>query len=110
MHHARNDELATHAGILPVKRLEASLGTRNEPITYWIRIGDHLVRGALEQKLTTIREGFAGRVADGILFRVSSIDPVANQAFALQNRFVDDLLSAVNPEARRLLVGSTSTM
>lgn len=105
MRGARNDELAYAQGNLPVKRLEASLGSRHEPITYWIRIGDHLVRGGLEQKITTIREGFAGRVADGILFRVSSIDQDVTQAYALQDRFVTQLLEAVDPSVLHLLIG-----
>ncbi|MCW5640843.1 MAG: EpsI family protein [Rhodoferax sp.] len=106
MRRASDEQLKTDLGVLPIKRLEASLGSRNEPITYWIRIGDHLVRGGYEQKITTIREGFAGRVADGILFRVSSIDQDARQAYALQDRFVTQLLSAVDPKVRHLLIGA----
>lgn len=106
---ARKDLLATAFGDIPVKRLEAHLGSRNEPITYWIRIGDHLVRGGLEQKITTIREGFAGRVADGILFRVSSIDDNSTQAYKLHDRFISDMLRATSPEARHFLVGQGAT-
>lgn len=105
MRRARDEQLKTSHGLLPIKRLEATLGARNEPITYWIRIGDHLVRGGLEQKVTTIREGLAGRVADGILFRVSSIDQDARLAYALQDRFITQLLSAVDPNRRHLLIG-----
>jgi len=108
MRNSHNAELTTLEGTLPIKRLEASLGARNEPITYWIRIGNHLVRGGLEQKLTTIKEGFAGRVADGILFRVSSIDQDAKSAYTLQDRFVKQLLAAVEPRLRHLLIGDLS--
>ena len=106
MRSARNEVLATAVGQIPVKRLEARLGARNEPITYWIRIGDHLVRGGLGQKLTTIREGFAGRVADGILFRISSIAADAPQEYLLHDKFINQLLSAVSPGARSLLIGA----
>jgi EpsI family protein len=105
MRHSRNDQLVAQGTEIPIKRLEASLGNRNEPITYWIRIGDQLVRGGLEQKLTTIREGFAGRVADGILFRVSSIDQDAQQAYKLQDRFIEQLLLATDPSMRHMLIG-----
>lgn len=106
MRGAHNEILTTPVGQVPLRRLEASLGARNEPITYWIRIGDHLVRGGLEQKLTTIREGFAGRVTDGILFRVSSISADAYQAYRMHDLFINQLLSAIGPDARRLLIGA----
>ncbi len=102
---ARMDEISVLQIVLPIKRLEARLGNRNEPITYWIRIGNHIVRGGLEQKLTTIREGFSGRVADGILFRVSSIDEDPNKAYAVQDQFIELLLSATEPSVRHLLIG-----
>ena len=35
---ARRRTSETPVGAIPVKRLEARLGNRNEPITYWIRI------------------------------------------------------------------------
>jgi hypothetical protein len=40
-----------------------------------------------------------------MLFRVSSIDLDRKRAFALQDRFVTDLLKAVSPEGRKRLSG-----
>lgn len=102
---ARLELLPTPIGDIPIKRLEASLGARHEPITYWIRLGDNVVRGGLEQKLVTIREGFAGRVADGLLFRISSIDSEVDNAYRLQDRFIQELLTATPPSTRHLLIG-----
>jgi EpsI family protein len=106
MRSARNELLTTPVGEIPVKRLEATLGARNEPITYWIRTGDKLVRGGLEQKLATIQAGFAGKVSDGLLFRVSSIDSNAQGAYELQDRFLRDFLPSVKPNALHLLLGT----
>jgi EpsI family protein len=105
MQGARYEQLATPIGNIPIKRLEAHLGARHEPITYWIRLGDSVVRGGLEQKLATIREGFAGRVADGLLFRISSIDKDVGSAYRLQDRFIQDMLAAAQPATRHLLIG-----
>lgn len=106
---ARNDELLLGELVVPIKRLEASLGARHEPITYWIRIGNRVVRGGFEQKLATILEGFGGRVTDGILFRVSSIEPDAQKAYRLQDEFVSQLLAAVPDRSRHLLIGSKAS-
>jgi len=105
MQGARYEQLPTPIGNIPIKRLEANLGNRHEPITYWIRLGDNVVRGGLEQKLATIREGFAGRVADGLLFRISSIDTEVDRAYRLHDKFIEDMLTATPPDTRHLLIG-----
>src|SRR5262249_52965046 len=58
---------------IPVMRLVAVRGMRVEPITYWIAVGDVVVRGALEQNLARLKYGLTGTVPDGILVRVSTI-------------------------------------
>lgn len=99
------DELTIQENIIPVTRLVATSEERNEPITYWIRLGKKVVRGNLEQKITTIREGLAGRVSDGLLFRVSSISKENAKAYQLHDRFAADLLQAIPPDSRYLLIG-----
>lgn len=94
------DELATRYGALPVKRLMAVKGRRNEPITYWITVGDRATVPGLGRKLNQLAYGLTGRVPDGMLVRVSSIDADSRSAYALQERFVNDLLAAL-PEADR---------
>lgn len=90
---------------LPVLRLVAKAGSRNEPITYWIRIGDSVVAGYLDQKLEAVKRRLSGQSADGLLFRVSSISGDANSAFETQERFVSQFLSAITPQQRALFVG-----
>lgn len=90
---------------VPVMRLVAKANARVEPITYWIRVGDHVVRGYFEQKLATIQRRLAGERSDGLLFRVSSIDRNVAAATKSQDRFVGDLLRAVDPAQRQLLIG-----
>lgn len=99
------DELRIQEDAIPVTRLVASLDARNEPITYWIRLGKRVVRGNLEQKIATVQEGLAGRISDGLLFRVSSIDNDTIKAYRLHDRFAADLLQAMSPDSRRLLIG-----
>lgn len=89
---------------IPIMRLVAVQGRRVEPITYWIAVGDTVVRGAFEQNMARLKYGLTGTVPDGILVRVSSITRDEQSAYRLQDRFVNDMLQAMPPrEAARLL-------
>ena len=99
------DELRIQEDAIPITRLVATLDARHEPITYWIRLGKRVVRGNLEQKIATVQEGLGGRISDGLLFRVSSIDNDTLKAYQLHDRFAADLLQAMSPDTRRLLIG-----
>ena len=100
------DELLTQYGKLPIKRLLAIKGYRNEPITYWITIGNKAVLPGIDEKLQQLKYGLTGNVPDGMLVRVSSIDSDKNKAYQLQNIFIEDLLSAVNVYERTRLIGN----
>lgn len=92
-------------GRIPVMHLVAKQGTRNEPITYWTRIGDSLTRGWLEEKLSTLGYGLAGNAPDGLLVRVSSISNDEQDSYRIQQVFLAALLKAVRSEERHWLVG-----
>lgn len=100
------DELLTQYGKFPIKRLMAVKGSRNEPITYWVTIGNKAVLPGIEEKLQQLRYGLTGNVPDGMLVRVSSIDTDRERAYQLQNIFIQDLLSMVADWERIRLIGS----
>ncbi|SHN38057.1 EpsI family protein [Duganella sacchari] len=106
MDHNQLGQLPTAYGTLPVRHLVASQGNRIEPITYWITIGEHAIDPGLSQKLQQLRYGLAGQVPDGMLVRVSSIDTDRQHAYALQQRFVTDMLANVSDNGRKRLIGS----
>lgn len=93
---------------IPATRLVAKGANRIEPITYWIRLGDRVVQGGFEQKIETIREGLSGRIPDGLLFRVSSIEVDPRTAYRSQDHFITDLLKNLDADALRLVVGLLS--
>ena len=102
----RVNQIATAEGAIKVRRLETQFGdSRFEPVTYWTTIGDQQSLGGWDRKLAEIRHGLHGEIVDGLLFRVSSIDRDSEQAFALQDRFVKDIVAAMTPKARRQLAG-----
>ena len=99
--------LATAYGNIEVRRLNTSLGARNEPVTYWLTVGDQIIRTAMEKRMAQIRLGLTGQIPDGLLFRVSSIDNDAARGFAMQQKFTADMMAAVPERARKQLSGLT---
>lgn len=92
--------LSTPFGVLPVKRLLARQGARNEPITYWVTVGGRATPTGLRQKLEQLSYGLTGKVPDGMLVRVSSIDRDEAAAYTAQADFVRDMLGAIRSEDR----------
>jgi EpsI family protein len=108
LHRTTDHLLPTPFGTIAGRRVEASLNGRHEPITYWFAIGDRAVRTTWERRLAEVRMGLAGRAPEGLLFRVSSIDHDAARAFAVHERFIVALLTALEPAQRLQLTGVTT--
>ncbi len=80
--------------------LMSKMGNRSEPITYWLVVGDKVSNTRTDQKLTQLRLGLKGLIPDGMLVRVSSIDPDMTRGHQMQARFLADLATAF-PEGTR---------
>ena len=93
--------------MIPVRQLMSSLGTRHEPITYWVVVGGEVVTTGIGQKLAQLRYGVRGLIADGMLVRVSSIDAAARRGHALHERYLTALYGAVDASARPRIFGSS---
>lgn len=91
--------------LLPVKRLVATLGSRHEPVSYWLNVGGRVATSAWEQKRAQMRHGVRGVVPDGLLVRVSSLDRSAQRGWWLQTRFLDDWWRSLAPAARQRIFG-----
>jgi EpsI family protein len=100
--------LPTSFGTIEVRRMTTTLGHRDEPVTYWLTVGDQVIKNSFEKRLAEIRLGITGQIPDGLLFRVSSIDKDTSRAFAMQQKFAADILGAVPVEVRRQLSGLTA--
>lgn len=103
----KNDagKLVTKFGEIPVRRLFGHLGARQEPVTYWFTVGDQAVQGKTQKRLVDLRYGLTGRIPDGLIFRVSSIDGNQARAYQVQEQFANQLLQAVTPDQRIRLSG-----
>jgi EpsI family protein len=104
----QHGNLATRYGQVPVKRLVMRQNTRNEPITYWVTIGDKAVMSGLGQKYQRFVYGLTGKIPDGMLVRVSTIGADELAAYRVQARFVNQMLDALAPRARTRLLGAAT--
>lgn len=107
-HVVRNTRAAvldTKYGELPIKRLVAAQGPRNEPITYWVVVGNEQTQFGLRMKLAQMRYTLTGVIPDGMLVRVSSIDRDDDDAYANQTDFIRAMLASVSDNERERITG-----
>lgn len=97
--------LPTQYGELPIKRLVAAQGPRNEPITYWTVVGDQHTQFGWRMKLAQMRYTLTGVIPDGMLVRVSSIDRDETGAYEIQADFIQALLASMNDAERERITG-----
>ncbi len=102
----RKDHSNTSHGPLPVMRLNARMGSRAEPITYWLRMGDSVVRGNIEQGIARVSAGLRRRPIDGIVFRVSSIGADPDIEYRTHDAFIAALLSRSDQRGLWQLTGT----
>ena len=93
---------------LVVRQLVTQLGSRVEPVTYWIVVGEKTAITGSQQKLAQLSYSVAGLVPDGMLVRVSSINTNHGEGFALQRAFLNDLAVALIPSQHLRVFGSKS--
>lgn len=88
------------------RRLMSKQGMRHEPITYWLLVGDRVSNSRTDQKLTQFRLGLKGLIPDGMLVRVSSIDPDATRAYRLQAQFLSEMAATFPLAAQARVFGA----
>jgi len=102
----RQGVITTAQGAIAVSRLETNLSKqRYEPVTYWTTIGDDVSLGGSSKRMKELSYGLQGIIPDGLIFRVSSIDRDSPHAYAIQDAFVDSLVSTLNPADKKRLTG-----
>ncbi|WP_317201423.1 exosortase-associated protein EpsI, B-type [Janthinobacterium sp.] len=101
----RSEQLRSPYGTFPLTRLSAVANSRHEPVSYWMTVGDRTVKNGLEQKIQKFRFMLTGKIPDGMLVRVSTVDTDEAASYRQQDAFVNDLLGALSPQDRARLVG-----
>ncbi|WP_293996369.1 exosortase-associated protein EpsI, B-type [Sphaerotilus sp.] len=100
--------LDTDFGKIPAKQLKTTYQSqRIEPVTYWTTIGNYAVKSGTDKKLKEIEYAMKGEIADGLLFRISSLDPDLPRAFSAHQQFVSSMMASISAEDRLRLSGLT---
>ncbi len=100
-------QLSLGASVLPVRYVLAVQGMRVEPITYWMTIGDSVTKPGLQQKIKQLQYGLTGKIPDGMLVRISTIDADEAGAYKVQAQFAKQMLAAMSPASQVKLIGNT---
>lgn len=88
-------QIATASGDLAVRRLVARQHNRIEPITYWITVGETTALPGMYRKLAQLRYGLQGKIPDGMVIRISSLDSDTENAFRLHEAFITAMETAL---------------
>jgi EpsI family protein len=103
---ARSVVLELDGHEVPARRLQTQLGSRVEPVTYWLTLGESVAASRTQRKLQQIRYGLRGFIPDGMLVRVSSINRDVPAGFAAQDRFLKALAQAIPVAYRSRILGA----
>lgn len=105
----RDDRLTVAPGfVIPVRHLLTTLGQRIEPVTYWVLMGDEATTSNTQRRMVSIRYGLRRLIPEGMLIRVSSINPDMAAAVATHTRFVAELVASKPPGERERIVGKVN--
>lgn len=104
----RNEPLSLPVGpgvTVPARRLAAEQDDRRESIIYWSRMGELLPQDASQQRAARLQIGMRGIVPDGLLCRFSMVGENVEQNWKTIDTFVTELLGAIAPTKRNVLIG-----
>lgn len=91
---------------IPVTRMFAVNGARQEPVTYWFTMGNQVVLSRLERMLVQIKYGLSGEIPDGMLVRISNIGGDPNSGYAIHEDFARAMLQDMQHKDAVRLTGA----
>jgi hypothetical protein len=68
-------------------------------------VGARVTKSNVDKRLLGLRYAIAGKIPDGILVRISSVDRATDNAYAMQDQFATDLMQSIAPENRVRFMG-----
>jgi EpsI family protein len=90
-----NAVIGVHGQSLVVRQFLAQHNSRQEAVTYWMTIGQRATMPGVARKIEQLRSGLNGRVPDGMLVRISSLEQESENGFRRHHAFVNDLQRAL---------------
>lgn len=90
---------------LTVRHMLASKPDYQEKISYWVTLDETATLPGFGRKIAQITYGLKGKIADGMLVRVSSPQATEGDAMVLHSRFLHELHDQVSPTFRSRIFG-----
>jgi EpsI family protein len=106
----RNEPVDVPLGVgvgIPARRLIAKADDHKENIVYWTRLGEKLPQDGGGQRKARFEIAMQGIIPDGVLCRFSTPGEYPDLQWGEIYGFVGDLLKAMPPENRKMLIGTT---
>ncbi len=94
--------------VIPVRHLMMTMGSRMEPVTYWVLMGDQATTSNTQRRLISIRFGLQRLIPEGMLIRVSSINPDMDKAIPVHTDFINQMMAAIPADQRERVIGKVS--
>ncbi|MBC2668137.1 exosortase-associated protein EpsI, V-type [Novosphingobium piscinae] len=91
---------------VPASAFTATNAVQTEQVLYFTRLGDSFPRRWIEQRLSVLKANLQGDIPDGVMMRVSVLDPDAGHAQALLQGFLGGFFKTIPGQLRRLLINS----
>lgn len=91
---------------IPARRLLAQADSQKEAVIYWSRMGEFLPSSASEQRQARLDIALDGIIPDGLLSRFSTVASSSGNAWSELEAFVPQLLAAIAPRHRGILIGT----
>lgn len=92
---------------LPARALIAQSAQTQVATIYWTRLGEYLPISGNEQRLDRLKTAVAGFIPDGLLARFSIENSEPTRVIGGISAFITELITAVEPSARKALIGSS---
>ncbi len=105
----RNDPVDIPIGgalYVPARQLAAEAEGRIESILYWSRLGELLPQDGGQQRSARLKIAMQGIIPDGLLSRFSMAGDNPEREWVAIAAFVKELIGAVAPARRNVLIGS----
>jgi EpsI family protein len=90
---------------LTVRHMLAQRDAYQEKISYWVTLDETATLPGLGRKLAQFRYGLSGRIADGMLVRLSSPNMTEEEALQAHAGFLSELSNAVSTGFRSRIFG-----
>jgi EpsI family protein len=97
---SRTTQLKFDGETIDAREVVADRGGAYERVIYWVRVGDEFPATWIDQRIAMARANLQGKVPDGVLVRISTIEELGKSASSDLKAFIEAFLRACTPSFR----------